>query len=90
MPKLKGHAARGSKPGAVGRSSIDARTTQHAGYAVSQRKRKSIEERFGWLKTITLPRKVRHRGIFKVRWVFAFAAAAYNLARMQNLLIQAT
>jgi IS5 family transposase len=68
-----------------GRSAIDARTTQHPGYATSQRKRKRIEECFGWLKTIALLRKVRHRGIFKVGWVFTFAAAAYNLVRMRNL-----
>src|SRR6202453_5275924 len=48
-----------------GGSAIDARTTQHPGYAISQRKRKRIEECFGWLKTIALLRKVRHRGIFK-------------------------
>jgi hypothetical protein len=41
---------------------------------------------FGWLKTIALLRKVRHRGIHKVGWVFTFAAAAYNLVRMRNLL----
>jgi IS5 family transposase len=68
-----------------GGSAIDGRTTRHAGYAVSQRKRKRIEECFGWLKTIALMRKVRHRGIFKVGWVFTFAAAAYNLVRMRNL-----
>src|SRR5438876_1094173 len=73
-----------------GGSAIDARTTQHAGCAISQRKRKRIEECFGWLKTIALLRKVRHRGIFKVGWVFTFAAAAYNLVRMRNLAIQAT
>ena len=73
-----------------GGSAIDARSTQHVGYAISQRKRKPIEECFGWLKTIALLRKVRHRGIFKVGWVFTFAAAAYNLVRMRNLAIQAT
>jgi transposase len=73
-----------------GGSAIDARTTQHVGYAISQRKRKRIEECFGWLKTIALLRKVRHRGIFKVGWAFTFAAAAYNLVRMRNLAIQAT
>ena len=73
-----------------GGSAIDARTTQHPGYAISQRKRKRIEECFGWLKTIALLRKVRHRGIFKVGWAFTFAAAAYNLVRMRNLAIQAT
>jgi transposase len=73
-----------------GGSAIDARTTQHPGYAISQRKRKRIEECFGWLKTIALLRKVRHRGIFKVGWAFTFAAAAYNLVRMRNLAIQAS
>ena len=68
-----------------GGSAIDGRTTRHAGYAISQKKRKRIEESFGWLKTIALLRKVRHRGIFKVGWVFTFAAAAYNLVRMRNL-----
>ena len=69
-----------------GGSAVDGRTTRHAGYAISQRKRKRIEESFGWLKTIALMRKVRHRGIHKVGWVFTFAAAAYNLVRMRNLL----
>ena len=73
-----------------GGSAIDARTTHHAGYAISQRKRKRVEECFGWLKTIALMRKVRHRGVLKVGWVFTFAAAAYNLVRMRNLAIQAT
>ncbi len=73
-----------------GGSAIDARTTQHVGYAISQRKRKRVEECFGWLKTIALLRKVRHRGIFKVEWNFTFAAAAYNLIRMRNLAIQTT
>jgi hypothetical protein len=69
-----------------GGSAIDERTTRHVGYAISQKKRKRIEESFGWLKTIALMRKVRHRGIHKVGWVFTFAAAAYNLVRMRNLL----
>jgi Transposase domain (DUF772)/Transposase DDE domain len=73
-----------------GGSAIDARTTHHAGYAISQKKRKRVEECFGWLKTIALLRKVRHRGVFKVGWVFTFAAAPYNLVRMRNLAIQAT
>lgn len=70
-----------------GGSAIDARTTRHAGYAVSQRKRKRIEECFGWLKTIALMRKVRHRGVRKVDWIFTFACAAYNLVRMRNLVV---
>jgi transposase len=69
-----------------GGSAIDERTTRHEGYAVSQKKRKRIEECFGWLKTIALMRKVRHRGMEKVGWVFTFAAAAYNLVRMRKLL----
>src|SRR5437660_7664681 len=69
-----------------GGSAIDERTTRHDGYAISQKKRKRIEESFGWLKTIALMRKVRHRGIHKVGWVFTFAAPAYNLVRMRNLL----
>ncbi len=73
-----------------GGSAIDARTTRHVGYAISQRKRKRIDECFGWLQTIALLRKVRHRGILKVGWVFTFAAAAYNLVRMRNLVIQVT
>jgi transposase len=68
-----------------GGSAIDGRTTRHTGYEVSQRKRKRIEECFGWLKTIALMRKVRHRGLAKVGWVFTFAAAAYNLVRMRKL-----
>ena len=67
-------------------AAIDRRTTRHAGYQVSQQKRKRIEECFGWLKTIALLRKLRHRGIFKVGWVFVFAATAYNLVRMRKLM----
>jgi len=68
-----------------GGSAIDGRTTRHAGYAISQKKRKRIEECFGWLKTIALMRKVRHRGVNKVHWIFTLACAAYNLVRMRNL-----
>lgn len=68
-----------------GGSAIDGRTTRHHGYRVSQRRRKRIEECFGWLKTIALLRKLRHRGVCKVDWIFAFACAAYNLVRMRNL-----
>jgi transposase len=82
--KVTPHVAQNTKRG--GGSAIDERTTRHAGYGISQRKRKRIEESFGWLKTIALMRKVRHRGIHKVGWVFTFAAAAYNLVRMRNLL----
>ena len=67
------------------RSAIDGRTTRHAGYAVSQRKRKRIEEIFGWMKTIGLLRKLRHRGGPTVTWIFRFTAAAFNLIRIRNL-----
>ncbi len=69
-----------------GGSAIDARTTRHASYDVSQKKRKRIEECFGWLKDIALLRKLKHRGLFKVAWIFTFAAAAYNLVRMRKLI----
>ena len=72
-----------------GGSAIDRRTTRHAGYEISQRKRKRIEEVFGWMKTVGMLRKSRHRGVFKVGWVFTFTAAAYNLVRMRNLLTPA-
>jgi transposase len=82
--KVTPHVAQNTKRS--GGSAIDGRTARHDGYAVSQKKRKRIEECFGWLKTIALMRKVRHRGIEKVGWVFTFAAAAYNLVRMRKLL----
>ena len=67
-------------------SAIDARTTRHEGYAISQRKRKRVEEIFGWIKTIAGLRKTRHRGKHRVAWMFTFAAAAFNLVRMRNLM----
>jgi transposase len=72
-----------------GGSAIDGRTTQHGSYRISQKKRKRIEECFGWLKTIALLRKVRHRGTLKVDWIFTFACAAYNLVRLRNLMAAA-
>ena len=69
-----------------GGSAIDGRTTRHEGYQVSQRKRKRIEEVFGWMKTVGTLRKTRHRGLETVRWVLTFTAAAYNLVRMRNLM----
>jgi len=67
------------------RSAIDGRTTRHPGYVVSQRKRKRVEEVFGWLKTVGLMRQTRHRGRERVSWMFTFAAAVYNLVRIRNL-----
>lgn len=68
------------------RSAIDGRTTRHAGYAMSQRIRKRIEEGFGWVKTVAGQRKTRLRGRDRVGWAFAFAMAAYNLVRLPKLL----
>ena len=68
------------------RSAIDGRTTRHAGYAISQRIRKRIEEAFGWIKEIALQRRARHRGKARVGWQFTLAAAAYNLIRLPKLL----
>lgn len=70
-------------------SAIDARTTRHAGYGVSQQKRKLVEQCFGWMKTVGLLRKLRHRGGARVNWTFIFTAAAFNLVRMRTLLTQA-
>jgi transposase len=66
-------------------SAIDGRTTRHAGYAISQQKRKLVEQVFGWMKTVGLLRKLRHRRGPRVDWVVTFTAAAYNLIRMRNL-----
>jgi transposase len=71
-----------------GGSAIDSRTTRHEGYQVSQRKRKRIEEVFGWVKTVGTLRKTRHRGLETVGWVFTFTVTAYNLVRMRNLMSQ--
>jgi transposase len=69
-----------------GRSSaIAGRTTRHPGYTVRQRKRTCIEEIFGWMKTVGLLRKPRHRGMARVGWMFTCAAAVYNLGRMRTL-----
>lgn len=70
-------------------SAIDERTTRHEGYAVSIRARKRIEEVFGWMKTVGLFRKTRHKGLARVGWMFQFTAAAYNLVRMRKLLAPA-
>lgn len=70
-------------------SAIDGRTTRHEGYKVSQRKRKLVEEAFGWGKTIAGMAKVKVRGLARVRFKFTFAMAAYNLIRMPRLLAAA-
>ena len=70
----------------VRHSAVDGRTTRHASYAASQRKRKLIEEAFGWAKTIAGLAKVKVRGLQRVRHQFTFAMTAYNLIRMPKLL----
>lgn len=67
-------------------SAVDGRTTRHRGYAISQQKRKLVEQGFGWMKTIGGLRKLRHRGGALVTWVFTFTAAAYNIVRLRRLL----
>jgi transposase len=71
------------------RSAIDERTTRHEGYAVSLRRRKCVEEIFGWLKTTGGQRKTRYRGEQLVEWMFQFGVAAYNLVRMRKLVANA-
>ena len=71
------------------RSAVDQRTTRHAGYEVTQRKRKRVEQSFGWMKMEGMLKKVKLRRIDKVGWLFTFTAAAYNLCRLRNLLARA-
>jgi transposase len=85
--KVTPHVSQNTKR--QGGSAIDGRTTRHDGYQVSQRKRKRIEEVFGWIKTVGILRKTRHRGLETVGWVFTFTATAYNLVRMRNLIFPA-
>jgi transposase len=70
-------------------SAIDGRTTRYPGYATSQIFRKRVEEIFGWLKTVGLMRKLRHRGTERVDWMFVFSAAIYNLVRLRTLVAEA-
>lgn len=85
MPTLVRDTARGLE---VKHSAVDGRTTRHAAYAASQRKRKLIEEAFGWATTITGLTKVKVQGLARVRHChcFTLAMTAYNLIRMPKLL----
>lgn len=69
------------------KSGVDGRTTRHAGFQISQRKRKAAEEYFGWSKTVGLLDHLRHRGRELVNWIFTFTAAAYDLVRIRTLTI---
>jgi IS5 family transposase len=72
-----------TKTGKRRTTSSDGRTLRHAGYGISQRCRKRIEEVFGWLKTTGGIARVKVRGLAKVQAVFTFAIVAYNLVRIQ-------
>jgi transposase len=78
---IQPHVARKAKG-----SAVDGRTARGKGYALSLRRRKMIEEAFGWLKTVGGFRKTRHRGLAKVSGQAVFCFAAYNLTRLVNLL----
>jgi len=83
---IDGHVRVTGKPR---KTAIDKRTTRHPGYAISQTIRKRIEEIFGWTKTTGGMAQVKLRGLAKVRAVFIFALAAYNLIRIPKLLAAA-
>lgn len=70
-------------------SSIDGRTTRHPGYEISLRKRKCVEQIFGWLKSTGGMRKLHVRGRKLVQWMFTLAVTTYNLVRLRNFAIQA-
>ncbi len=67
------------------RSAIDGRTTRHEGYRISLSKRWLVEKPFGWMKQTAGLKKVKLRGLEKVKWLFVFACAAYNLLRIPKL-----
>lgn len=72
------------------RSAMDGRTTRYKGYEISSRKRKRVEEIFGWLKQWGLFRRQHFRGFQRVGFFFTFGVAAYNLLRISNLLAMDT
>lgn len=80
--RIAPHIARIERRSAPG---LDGRTTRHEGYAISQRKRKRIEEIFGWMKTVGGFRKSRFVGIAKTQLAAYMVGAAYNLLRMAKL-----
>ena len=66
-------------------SAIDRRRAQQLGYEISQRKRKRVEQSFGWMKIVGMLKKVKLRVLEKVSWLFTFVGVAYNLYRLQRL-----
>ena len=81
--KVTPHVAKKSRANA-----IDGRTTSHDGYRVSQRRRKVVEEPFGWMKDVGGLRKLQHRGLEKVEAIFTLTCAAFNLRRLSKLLAE--
>lgn len=81
--EIRPHVAQNLKR--AGGSAIDSRTTRHATYEVSQRKRPLIEKVFGWMKQTGGMRKTKLRGLAKVGWEFLMTAAAFNLWRLPKL-----
>jgi hypothetical protein len=69
-------------------SAIDGRTTRHVGYEISQRKRKRVEEIFGWLKQFSILRRQHFRGLRRMDFLFKFAVSVYNLMRISNIMMQ--
>jgi hypothetical protein len=67
-------------------SALDAAATRAPGYAEIQRRRKLVEEGFGWAKVVGLLRKLRHRGVELVDWVFTFTMGVYDLVRIRTLI----
>lgn len=84
---IDGHLSKTGKPR---KTAIDGRALRHAGYDISQRCRKRIEEIFGWIKTTGGIAQVKVRGLAKVQAVFTFAILAYNLVRIPKLLAAPT
>lgn len=66
-------------------SAVDGRTISHYGYEISQRKRKRIEEIFGWMKAFSILRRPHFRSLQKITSAFKFTAIVYNLLRINNL-----
>jgi transposase len=79
-----------TKTGKRRRTAVDRRITRHAGYEISQRCRKRIEEVFGWIKGSAGLAKVKLRGRARVDAAFTLALAAYNLVRLPKLLAAPT
>jgi len=65
-------------------SAVDGRTTETVGYKISQKKRKRVEEPFGWMKTVGTIRKLAHRGLSKANTVFLMNTTAFNITRLIN------